>query len=93
MRPPMNNASEQEVAVFNAALQLAMEQCVVYVDQACAWDHPLREQPARRKRAADDNDDHQLVCRVARTNQQVSRSGSKPGAERNINPIKRVKID
>jgi len=50
MRPPMNNASEQEVAVFNAALQLAMEQCVVYVDQACAWDHPLREQPARRKR-------------------------------------------
>ncbi|HEY3860978.1 MAG TPA: serine/threonine-protein kinase [Verrucomicrobiae bacterium] len=38
----MNNASDREVAVFNAALQLAVEQRAAYLDQDCAGDDALR---------------------------------------------------
>src|ERR1039457_6187715 len=42
MQPPMNNASDREVAVFNAVLQLALEARAAYLDQACAGDHAVR---------------------------------------------------
>ena len=38
----MNNAPDREVALFNAALQLAVEQRAGYLDEACAGDEVLR---------------------------------------------------
>ena len=38
----MNNASDREVALFNGALQLAVEQRARYLDEACAGDEVLR---------------------------------------------------
>jgi serine/threonine protein kinase len=42
MALPMNNPSEREVAVFNAALQLPAGQRAAYLDAACAGENALR---------------------------------------------------
>src|ERR1039458_7865654 len=39
---PMNNPSEREVAVFNAALQLPAGQRTAYLDEACSGENALR---------------------------------------------------
>src|ERR1035437_1520353 len=43
MQSPMNNASDREVAVFNAVLQLPAGQRAACLDRECAGDVALRQ--------------------------------------------------